>query len=395
MEDNADNETGNATRNVTGKKRSVPRMILRMIWQGIPFAVTMGIIALVVIPLFGKINAQKADLERQQALGVKETRALVNVVTMEMTPELVMERISLPGVVKPWISMNVVAEVKGKIISKRVEEGTRVKKGDVLAVIDQRDYKNNLASAQAQHDTARVHEKRYKALSKKQFVTQSQLDDAGSQVKTTRATVDQAKLNLERCTIRSPMDGVVDRTFIEYGNFLDAGDPVVSILELDRLKVEVGIPESDVAAVRRLSEFDLRFDALDHRRVTGKYHYLYNTSDSLARLYNLEIRVENPDYQILPDMFARVTIVKNRDPEGLAVPIYSLVTRKKDTGVFVENDGRVSFRPVKTGFQDGWKILVVQGLAPGENVVVVGHLIVEDGEQVNVTRTISDMEELL
>ncbi|MCG8615282.1 MAG: efflux RND transporter periplasmic adaptor subunit, partial [Desulfobacterales bacterium] len=205
---------------------------------------------------------------------------------------------------------------------------------------------------------------------------------------------DLAKLNLERCTIRSPMDGIVDRTFIEYGNFLDAGDPVVSILEMDRLKVEVGIPESDVAAVRRLSEFDLRFDALDGRQVTGNYHYLYKTSDSLARLYNLEIRVDNPDYQILPDMFARVTIIKNRDPEGLAVPIYSLVTRKKETGVFVETDGRVSFKPVETGFQDGWKILVAQGLSAGDNVVVVGHRIVEDGEQVNVTRTISDMEEL-
>lgn len=378
-----------------GRQSGVSGRLLRLIWKGIPFAVMMVVVALVVVPLFGKIEARKADLERQQAMELKAARALPNVVTLDLQPDLVMEKISLPGVAKPWISLNVVAEVKGKIISKNVEEGARVKKGDVLAVIDPRDYKHTLASAMASYDTAKINEKRYRALSKKQFVTQSQLDDASSRVKTTRAALDIAGLNLERCTIRSPMDGIVDRTFVEYGNFLDAGEPVASILEMDRLKVEVGIPESDVPAVRQLSEFDMRFDALGGRTVTGTYHYLHKTTDSLARLYNLEIRVENRDYQILPDMFARVTIVKNRDPKGLAVPIYALVARKKETGVFVEKGGRVAFRPVETGFQDGWRILVSQGLAAGDNVVVVGHRIVEDGQKVNVTRTVSRMEDLL
>ena len=377
------------------EQKSISRIILRLIWQGFPFAVVMVVIALVIVPLFGRISAQKADLAAQQALQIKDARALTNVVTMAVQPKLVMEKISLPGVAKPWISLNVVAEVKGKIVTKGVEEGARVKKGDILGVIDKRDYQHNYNSALASYDTAKTTEKRYKALSKKQFVTQSQLDDATARVKTTKAALDLAKLNLERCTIRSPMAGVVDRVFIEYGNFLDAGDPVVSILEMDRLKVEVGIPESDVAAVRKLSSFDMSFDALGGRSMTGNYHYLYKTTDSLARLYNLEIRLDNPDYQILPDMFARVTIVKNRDPEGLAVPIYSLVTKKNETGVFVEDSGLVAFRPVTTGFQDGWKILVAEGLAPGENVVVVGHRIIDDGEKVNVTRTVSHMEELL
>ncbi|MEH0021381.1 MAG: efflux RND transporter periplasmic adaptor subunit [Desulfobacter sp.] len=368
--------------------------ILRLVWKGLPFFVVMVVIALVIVPLSSKISAQKADLEKQQAMQIKETRALANVVTMAAQPGLVMEKISLPGVAKPWIALDVVTEVKGKIVTKGVEEGARVEKGDILAVIDKRDYQHNFQSALASYETAVTNEKRYKALSKNQFVTQTQLDDASARVKTTRAAMDLAKLNLERCTIRSPMAGIVDRVFIEYGNFLDAGDPVVSILEMDRLKIEVGIPESDVAAVRKLSLFDMSFDALGGKAVTGNYHYLYKTTDSLARLYNLEIRLDNPDLQILPDMFARVTIVKNREEQGLAVPIYALVTKNKETGIFIEAQGQVAFRPVTTGFQDGWKILVSQGLNPGENVVVVGHRIIEDGEKVNVTRTVTRMEEL-
>lgn len=369
-------------------------VFLGMIWHSIPFVAVMLVIALVILPLMGKISAQKADLAKQQLMQVKNARALTNVITMAVEPGLVMEKISLPGVAKAWISLHVVAEVKGKIVTKKVEEGARVEKGDVLGVIDPRDYQHNYDAALASYDTAKTTEKRFRALSKKQFVTQSQLDDASARVKTTKAAMDTAKLNLERCTIRSPMQGVVDRVFIEYGNFLDAGDPVVSILEMDRLKVEVGIPESDVAAVRKLSSFDMTIDALGGKKLTGTYHYLYKTTDSMARLYNLEIRLENPDLQILPDMFARVNIIKNQDPQGLAVPLYSLVTKNKETGVYVEKQGQVEFRPVTTGFQDGWRIQIPEGIVPGEHVVVVGHGLIEDGEKVNVTQIVSSMEEL-
>ncbi len=88
---------------------------------------------------------------------------------------------------------------------------------------------------------------------------------------------------------------------------------MAKIIEIDKLKIEVGIPESDVAAVRKLETFDITIDALGSRTYTGYSHYLYKTSDSFARLYNLEIRLDNPDQQILPDMFVRVGIIKKQD----------------------------------------------------------------------------------
>ncbi len=156
----------------------------------------------------------------------------------------------------------------------------------------------------------------------------------------------------------------------------------------------MGIRESDVAAVRKLTSFDMTIDALGGQSYTGEYHYLFKTADSMARLYNLEIKVDNPGHKILPGMFTRVTIVKNNDPQGLAVPIYALVTLNKKTGVFVEKESKVEFRPVTAGFLDGWKTQIPSGLFPGDNVVVVGHKIIEDGETVNVTKTILEMEEL-
>jgi len=367
--------------------------LFRLIRKTLPFLAVVLIIFLIALPLGKKIAEKKEALAENQSREISE-KALTNVITMPVEPSLIREKISFPGVVKPWISLQLVSEIKGKIVDKRIMEGRRVNKGDILALIDAGDYQNAYNAALASYETALATETRLKALMKNNFATQSQFDDAEARVKTTRAELDSARLNLSRCTILSPMEGVVDRIYIENGTFLSPGDPVAQILQIDRLKIEVGIPESDVDAVRKLKYFDMTIDALAGKTCTGEYHYLYKTSDSMARLYNLEIKVDNADGQILPDMFVRVEVVKQQDPRGLAVPIYSLVTVDKKTGVFVEKEGVVQFRPVKTGFLDGWKTQVAEGLEPGEHVVVVGHRIIEDGEKVRVAKTIRDMEEI-
>jgi RND family efflux transporter MFP subunit len=370
------------------------RKIRRLIWKLIPFTVVLLIIGLIVLPLGKKISTRKADLAEKQSKEKTSAKSLTNVVSMVLEPAMVMEKLSLPGIAKPWISLEVVSEIKGTIVNKKMTEGRQVNKGDILAVIDKRDYKNSYDSALASYDSALATQKRLTTLLKKNFVTQSQLDDSVALVKTRKAAFDNASLNLSRCTILSPMKGIVDRVHIENGTFLNPGDPVAQILQIDKLKVEVGIPESDVDAVRNLTSFEMTIDALGGKSYTGDYHYLYKTADSMARLYKLEIQVDNSTGQILPDMFVRVNIIKKQDPEGLSGPIYSLVTLNKTMGVYVEKAGVVRFRPVRPGFLDGWRIQIPKGLYPGEKVVVVGHRIIEDGEQVNVTKTIRDMEEI-
>ena len=378
----------------SNSKKIMGRKILRLIWKVIPFVMVLLVIGLIILPLGKKISEKKLAIAQKQSNETTIAKSLTNVITMELIPAMVMEKLSLPGVAKSWVSLDVVSEIRGKIVSKKITEGRHVNKGDVLAVIDKSDYQNSFDSALASYDSAMATKKRLKALVKNQFVTRSQLDDAVARVKTSKAALDNAKLSLSRCTILSPMRGIVDRVHIENGTFLNSGDPVAKIIQIDKLKIEVGIPESDVDAVRKLKTFNMTIDALDGKTYTGEYHYLYKTTDSMARLYNLEIKVENTDGQILPDMFARVKIIKNQDPKGISVPMYSLVNQNKDIGVYVEKDGIVRFRPLKTGFQDGWKTQIPKGLFPGENIVVVGHRIIEDGEQVNVTKTIRDMEEI-
>jgi membrane fusion protein (multidrug efflux system) len=105
--------------------------------------------------------------------------------------------------------------------------------------------------------------------------------------------------------------------------------------------------------------------------------------------------VDNSSHEILPDMFARVEIVKREAPDSIAVPVYAVINRNDENYVYlVGEDDSVSIRPIEMGLQESWQVEVTQGLAPGERLVVVGHRSVEDGQTVNVMRTIDNMEAL-
>lgn len=378
----------------TNETTSLLKKGIRFLLKCLPFLMVIALILFVVMPLGKKIKETQAMVKQQRINEVAEQKPLTNVVTMEMIPGRIIEKISLPGVAKPWISLQVVSEERGKIVEKKVTEGLTVSEGDLLAVIDKSDYQNHYDSALASYETALTAEERLKALFKNKFATQSQVDEAIARVKTTKAALDNAELSLSRCTIRSPMRGIVNKVFIENGQFMGAGDPVVNILQIDRVKVEVGIPESDVDAVRRLTHFDMTIDALGDKPYQGTHYYLSKTTGNLARLYTLQIAVDNTDQQIFPDMFARVKIVKRQIEDGLAVPMYAIITKENVTGVFVAEQGIARFKPVETGILDGWRIEIPKGLEPGEKVVVVGHRIIEDGEEINVLKSIQDMEEL-
>jgi RND family efflux transporter MFP subunit len=361
--------------------------------KAMPMLVVLLLVAIIVL-LGGEIRSEGKLIKEKKSSEIRQDRQATNVITMEVAPQRLQEKISLPGYVKPWISLQVVAEVKGKIVTKAVSEGMHVKKGDVLASVDRRDYANAYASAKAAYEVAAATEKRQRKLFRERVTTQAQIDDIVATVRTSKAAMDNAALALERCNIKSPMDGIVDRVYVEPGQFMDVGNPVAKVLEIGRVKVEVGIPESDVDAVRRLERFSFSVEALGGKVFEGTRHYLQKTADDFARLYNLEIAVENPDFQILPDMFTRVVVVKTEVPQGLAVPLYSVVKRNDMDAVFVFENGMVRLKPVELGIQDGWNMQVRKGIKAGDQVVVVGQRSIEDGETVHVTKTVHSMEEL-
>ena len=320
--------------------------------------------------------------------------AEINVVALELVPAPIRDRLNLPGIVEPWVKLEILAEVSGQVVKKSVREGDHVNKDDILVVLDSRDYLNIHKSAKASYQNAIATRERLEKLHTGQLSTRSQLDEAVAQAENYKAATDSAALNLERCEIRAPISGMVNRMFVEKGKYMNTSDPVAEILQTERVKIRVGIPESDVDAVRSVAEFDVQIDALGNKMFRAKRYFLSRTADSLARLYGLDLELPNQNGEILPDMFVRVEIVKKEVAEGLAVPLYAVITRNGENIVYVVADGKAHSRNVRLGLQEGWRIQVTIGLESGDLVAVVGHRGLSDGQPVHIVRTVKSVEEI-
>jgi len=371
------------------KKRWIER-----IWGALPF-IFLIVLVLIIAIFFQRTQIKKERIAAEKSAGLAQEQTAVNVVTLDIAPSPIRDRINLPGVAAPWIQLKVLSEVKGKVLKKSVKEGEHIKKGDIIARLDDRNFKNDFLSIKSSHNAAKASLNRIEKLQKIGSSTQARLDETFARVDNLEAAMANAALDLERCVIRSPLSGIVNRLFIEEGQYLSDAAPVADIIQINRVKVKVGIPESDVDAVRHLNVFEVKIDALGGKTFRAKKHFLSNTADSMARLYNLNLVIENVTKEILPDMFARVEIVKKEILNGISVPIYAVINRSKEKIVYIVNDKHVRTRKVELGLLDGWRVQIKSGLKKGDRVIVVGQRNVNPGQEVRIVRSIKDMEDLM
>ncbi|UCF84089.1 MAG: efflux RND transporter periplasmic adaptor subunit [Desulfobacteraceae bacterium] len=368
--------------------------ILRFLWGVFPWLVVGLILGFIVI-VGGRIIEEQGRLAEAKKAAMKTEVPAVRVITLTLKPERLEDMISLPAEVEPYEDLWVKAEVKGQVVSIPVKEGQRVKKGQLLVKLDDRDYRSRLARIEAHYKLARLDYERISALAKENITAESKLDETEARLDELTAQRSEAQLALDRTSITAPIGGRLNEIKAKQGDLLDVNQAVAQILQFQKVKVTVGVPESDVAAVMELEEAGVIIEALENRRVKGKKVFLSSQPRTMARLYDLELMVLNPDGQILPGMFGQVELVKKVFDQALSVPLYAVITQGDDRFVYVEKDGQAEKRLIRLGVLIGWQVLVKEGLHPGERVIVVGHRFLDDGQAVKVIKNVSHSSEIL
>ena len=376
------------------KKSNARGRLLRFVWGVIPWILVALIVAFIV-NMGGRITEKKAALEEEKKAALKKEVPAVRVITLTLEPQRLVDAINLPAQVEPYEEIWVKSEVPGQVIEVRVKEGQRVKRGQVLMQLDDRDFRARLARIEANYRLAKLNYDRTKALVRKNLAAPTKLDEIEAQLKDLIAQRSEATLALSRTSIKSPLSSLLNEIRAERGDFVGVGDPVAQILEIDTVKVTVGVPESDVAAIFDLEEADIIIEALGKRRVKGEKIFLSRQPKTLARLFDLELKVPNPDGRILPGMFARVELVKHTYEGALAVPLYAIITQGEERFVYTEKDGRAEKRKVTLGTLIGWEVHITTGLKAGERVIAVGHRLLDDGQAVEVIKNVDTPNEIL
>ncbi len=374
------------------------RGINNLIMQKMPTALTMLFLLILVGTIVGLSSTIKAEKERmtaeKMAAGPNE-RLPANVVLMDVVPTTIQDRINLPGVIEPWEVLTVLSKIHGTVIKVEVNEGDTVSKGQVIARIDPDDFRIAVDSARATFELATANHKRLAGLFEKGIIPKAEIDNLEAQVKTSKAALENAELLLSRCTIKAPISGVIRRLDATEGLLLSVSDPVAEILQVDRVKAVVGIPESDVALVRNIKEVNLTIQALDNKEVVGRHHFLAGSPEVGARVYRFELAIDNKDNLIMPGMFFRAQLVKRVIRDTVAVPLFTVIKREDQQFVFVEEDGVAKKLPVELGIMEDWLVQITDGLSPGSRVVVEGHRDIDHGYKLKTVRVIEDLREAL
>ncbi len=366
--------------------------VVYFIWKNLPRVVLFLMIVLIVM-FTGIIKKEKKLIAAEKAAAISKERPPVNTVLFQLDPATIRDRINLPGYIEPWTKLELMAKVGGSIAEVLVTEGQDVKKGETLARIEDNDYQIVLKRAKAAYRLAKSEYERDKAVYAKGVIPTAELDLKETTMLTAKADMDNAELMLSRCTIISPMDGIISRLDAKIGLFLSMGDPIAEMLHIERVKAVIGIPESDISSIRKLHEVDLTFKALDDLVVKGKKHFLSSSPDTLARLYRLELELNNESGDILPGMFVRANIIKRSQDNAIVIPFYSVVSRNSQQYVFIEEDAVAKKRPVTLGIMENWMVEVTDGLNAGEKLLIEGHRDVENDQKIKVVKLLTDLKE--
>jgi RND family efflux transporter MFP subunit len=288
-----------------------------------------------------------------------------------------------------------IVEVIGAEPGEDWKDGSEVKTGMVLAGLKQSDFTNALNSAQAQASLAQKQLDRFRALRAKDAISQQELDVAEANGQTTKSRLRQAEQDLKDSQIRALLDGAVLARYVNTGQTVAPGKPVLRFADTRRMQVEVGVPDRVVSYFSPGKEVGVEISALEgHPPFPGRVSEVAVAASQEGRLFRVVIKVDNAKGLLRSGMTATVRAGGGAhfSAGSTLVPLSSLVTCPPEgkgpnafadqLAVFVVKDNKAVRRPVKTGDIVKSSIIITEGLQPGDEVATSGASFLYDGQMV-------------
>jgi RND family efflux transporter MFP subunit len=320
--------------------------------------------------------------------------------------------ITANGYVVARTKASVSARVPGRLLFLGVSEGSHVRRGEVLARLENADYVAAVDAARArleqleiERDQAMREQDRARRLHAEQVISQAELDDRtsraralGAQVESARAELALARANLENTYVRAPFTGTVLRKDAEVGEMVapsSAGGgltrtAIATMADLGTLEVEVDVNEAYIARVRGGQPARITLDAYPDTSFAGVARQVVPTADRQKATVQVKVAIQDRDPRILPEMGAKVEFQAGGDagapaaPRRVTVPAAAVVRDGAGAKVRTVENGRVSVRAVELGAARGDRVEVRRGLSGGEQVVIEAPAGLKQGDRVRV-----------
>jgi RND family efflux transporter MFP subunit len=298
-------------------------------------------------------------------------------------------------------TVDVVPRTGGRLISMNVKLGDRVRRGQVLAKIEDREIVEQVRQAEASHkvaeatirqrqadlNLAQTSVERSRNLFARQLLPKQTLDDsearylsavasldlATAQMAQSEARLQELRINLANTNVVSPVDGYVARRNLDVGAFASNNQPVASVVDISSLRLIANVVEKDLRAVTVGDRASVDVDAFPGEKFGGRIARLSPVLDPSTRTATMEVEIANRDGRLKPGMYARVDLTVEDKDNVLVVPKIALIDSQGTRGVYQPGeDNKAKFKAVKVGIENNETAEILEGLNEGEIVVSDG-----------------------
>lgn len=282
------------------------------------------------------------------------------------------------------LEANVVTRISGLIESINVEEGDRVTKGQLLAIIDAKRQKYDLARSQAEVEIIEQELNRLKKMSNREFISADSMAKLEYNLQAAMAKRDLAALQVQESMVRSPIDGVIAKRFVKQGNMAKEFDELFYVVNQDELYGIVHLPEIQLNSLRLGQDAQLFTNKQSDDSVHAKVLRISPIVDAQSGTFKVTLSVPNQDARLKAGMFTRVELRYDTHTNVITVPYNAVVNQDNQFALYVIDGENASRREISLGYREADTVEVTSGIAPGEQIVIRGHQNLKDQSLVEV-----------
>jgi RND family efflux transporter MFP subunit len=370
------------------------------------FPLLIGVvIVLVIVGVFTVIQrkSQYAALANET-----EKMSVPTVAVAHPTVEAPQEDLVLPGTLQAYVESPIYARTNGYLKKWYHDIGTRVRQGELLADIDTPEVDQQLAQSRADLNTSqananlsRITATRYEELIKTDGVSKQEVDNAAGDYAAKQATVQSSQANVRRLEelesfkhIYAPFSGVITRRNVDIGNLINAGNggaaqQLFFLAQTDPIRVYVNVPEMYAPSIKRGLSAHLELTQYPGQRIQGQVVRTADAIDPGTRTLLTEVDVPNHSGELLPGGYAQIHLEVKVNNVRLQVPVNALLFRSEGLrAAVVDTNHKVHLRALVIGRDYGTSLEVLQGLEPGDWIIVNPADSIDEGQAVNVKETV-------
>ena len=319
---------------------------------------------------------------KEKATSTETRRVLTQTVTGNNAATVT----TYPGRTQASEEANVAFRVAGTLLRVTVKEGDRVRRGQVIARMDDRDYRVQLTAAEAEFTQVKAEAERVMSLFADSVGTANNYDKARYGLEQITQKLQHCRDQVEDCVLRAPFDGYVQSVMRESHETVGAGMPIVSLIGDGQTEIVINIPASESLRREQFASFSARFDVLPGEQFPLQLLSIARQAN-VNQLYEVRLGLQGRHPQITPGMSTMVQLsYQNEDAKTILIPISAIRHSDDASSVFVYADGKVRKTGVTLGHvhNDG-TVEVLAGLKTGDQIVISGVNMLSDGEAVRPT----------